>query len=153
MISDARIVNPLMGDKFRLEFSGYNPVYFTKLKLPGWEFEVVEHSGGGQTLAVKYLGKEKVNEFTFEAIIDATGEDRDFWEERRRLQRTRDPKKYWIDGTAILLGTDETPAMQWHLQSACFSKVEIDEFDSEDGKKKASVKGTGVCYDCVQEPL
>jgi hypothetical protein len=152
-ITDAKAINPLLAYPFRMEFTGYLPVLITKAKLPGVEFEVVELRGGGQTLAVKFSGGEKVGEFTLETVIDATGEQRSFWNKRRMLQRTRNPKEYKIDGTLMLLGPDDNLAMQWHLQGAWFPKIEIEEFDSEDLKKLARVKITGACDDCVEEAL
>ena len=112
------------------------------------EFEVVEIHGGGQTLAVKQAGGEKVTEGTLDCVVPAKGAGRDFWEKRRQLIRTRDTGKYYVDATVTMLATDDTPNIVWDLMDYWESKIEMEELDSADKKKLLRVKVTFQCNDC-----
>lgn len=150
MITEAKSVgNALLGYPFRVSMNGMSPFYVQKCKLPNVEFEVIEVNGGGQTLAVKQVGGEKVTEWTIEGIMGATGEVRTFLEERRKLQRTRDSNQYYFDVTVTLLGPNDEPNHIWDIEDAWFSKPqEWDEFDASDKKKLATWKATLQCNDC-----
>jgi hypothetical protein len=148
-ITDAQqIKNALQSWPFRLEFNGYSSIFFAKAKLPKRAFETQEYSGGGQTLAVKQAGGEKIETLSFEAIVSAAGSDRSFWDEWGALVRTRDTSKYYKDGTLTMLGPNDDPSMIWDLQDAWLKEHEYEDFDSEDKKKLVKIKGTLEMNDC-----
>jgi hypothetical protein len=148
-ITDARQVGSyLLGYPFRFEVTGHPAILVEKCKLPGVEFEVVEVHGGGQTLAVKQAGGEKVTEGTLDCVVPAKGPGRAFWQERRMKIRSRDTKQYYIDATMTLLGPDDTPNVVWDLMDYWESKIEEEEFDAADKKKLVRIKVTFQCNDC-----
>lgn len=141
-ITDAlQIKNALQGWPFRLEFNGYPSIFIVKCKLPKRSFETQEYSGGGQTVAVKQAGGKKIETLSFEAIISASGADRTFWDDWDALVLTRDTSLYYKDGTLTLLGPNDDPSMIWDLQDSWLKEIEYEEFDSEDKKKLAKIKG------------
>lgn len=147
-ITDARQSGGyLLGYPFRFNVTGLPPFTVEKCKLPGWEFEVVEIHGGGQTLPVKQAGGEKVLEGTISLIFQVKGEGRNFLEQRRQLMRTRNPDEYWIDANVTMMGPNDTPNMFWDLIDYWESKMEFKEFDSADKKELMRADITFQCND------
>lgn len=147
-ITDAlQVKNALQSWPFRFEFNGYPPFLVQKCKIPEIEFEVVEYGGAGQTVNVKEAGGKKIAEITLESIIPARGEERTYWDTWEQQCQTRDTQTYYRDGTITLLGPNDEPSMFWDIEDAWPSKIEMDEFDSEDKGKKAIVKVTLQCND------
>ena len=155
MITEAKKVgNPMLGYPFRFEVNDLPPFYITKCKIPNVEFEVVEVNGAGQTLSVKHIGGEKVNEGTLEGQMGDNPQVMAFFVAQRAKQRTRDATLYKFDATVTLLGPNDEPRNVWDIQGMWFSKPdEFDEFDADDKKKKALWKATFQCDDCIERPI
>jgi phage tail-like protein len=149
-ITDARAIkNVLYAQKYRVEFNNYPPTLVHKCSLPEREFEVSEYGGGGQTLAVKQAGGEKLSEFTLETIVPAYGEERLYWHNWQEQVRTHDTGSYYRDGSVTVLAMNDEPNMIWDIQDAWPSKVKFEDFDSEDGKKLVKISITMQCNDCI----
>jgi hypothetical protein len=147
IIEAKRIHNALIGAFFRAEFNGYPPFLIHKVKLPGYEIEVSEFGGGGQTLPIYQAGKGKVTDFTMDVIFPAKGPERRYMIDWVTLVLTRDTALYYRDGTVTLLGPKDEPNMIWDIEDAWPTNVDPEELDAMDGKKLFQKKIKFRCND------
>jgi len=147
MITDARQVGTaLLGKEYRLEFNGYSPALVNKFKLGKRSFEEVELNGGAQTLAVYQAGGEKLDTWSAEVILPAENKEAIlFWQNWQDQVRTRNPKLYYRDFTAIAIGPEDNPAFTVDVEDGYPQEAEFEEWDADDGKKRMTIKITGRC--------
>lgn len=130
----------LLGHLFILEFNGLKSFQVESFEAPGCSFEVAELDGGGQSVTVKQAGGEKIGEFTTEIIAYEKDDIIVLLEDWRSRVATRDPSKYYADGTATILGPNDEPAVVGDIEDAWPFDVKYSKFDSKN--KKDLVKAT-----------
>jgi len=147
-ITEAKTVkNALLAANFRYEETGFSAYCVIKAKPPKRSREVVELSGGGQTVPAQQAGGQKALEYELTCVFPAAGPERGYWEQRSADADTGDTSIYYKDATLTLLGPNKAPSMVWEIQDCWPEEPDFDDFETSDKKKMVQVKVKMRCND------
>lgn len=142
MVTPARVINPRLGARFKIEIDGIDAALVETVQRPGDKVTVIEHASGGMTHTQKTAGgMETYDDLTLNKIMPA--EELDDWAFAwltqavdQFTQRVGIPEEYKKTVTVHALNGEGVP-IQTYKYAGCFVKeVTPSEHDALDRAAK-----------------